>query len=126
MKVVGLDVGEYRRGAEQRHHFRGRMIGEGRADHRIAAADPPGHQHQQERVGAAGAADRMAAPQNAARSALEGAHFRAVDELAMRQHARYRVIDRAAETAALRRDVDERNRPFFKASMLVHDGLIDF
>src|SRR5271169_1232675 len=53
--------------------------------------------------------------------AFKGAHFRAIDELAMRQHARHRVVDRAAETAALCRDIDERNRPVIKASMLIHD-----
>jgi hypothetical protein len=39
----------------------------------------------------------------------------------MRQNARHRVIDRAAETAALRRDVDERNRLLLNARVLIHD-----
>ena len=60
------------------------------------------------------------APQNAASSALERAHFRAEDELAMRQHARDRVIDGAAEAAALRGDVDERDRPLVEAGVLIH------
>ena len=51
---------------------------------------------------------------------LERAHLGAVDELAMRQHAGDRVVDGAAETAALRGDVDERDRPLVKAGVLIH------
>ena len=40
---------------------------------------------------------------------LERAHLRAQDELAMIQHARDRRIDRAAQPATLRGDIDERN-----------------
>jgi hypothetical protein len=54
--------------------------------------------------------------------AFESAHFRAVDELAVRQNTRHGVVDCVAETAALRSDINERNRPFFKASMLIHNG----
>ena len=61
------------------------------------------------------------APQNAASSALERAHLRSLDELAMRQHARNRVVDGAAEPAALRGDIDERDRPLVEAGMLIHD-----
>ena len=40
---------------------------------------------------------------------LERAHFRAEDELAMAEHPRDRGIDGAAEPAALRGNVDERD-----------------
>jgi hypothetical protein len=39
----------------------------------------------------------------------------------MREHAVHRVVDGAAETAALRRDIDEGDGSFFHANMLVHD-----
>ncbi len=58
------------------------------------------------------------APQNAASSALERAHLGAEDELAMRQDARDRVVDGAAEAAALRGDVDERDWPLVQAGVL--------
>jgi hypothetical protein len=51
---------------------------------------------------------------------LERTHLGAEDELAMRQHARDCVIDGAAETAALRGNVDERDRPLVQASVLIH------
>jgi len=38
----------------------------------------------------------------------------------MRQHARDRIVDSAAETAALRCHIDERNRPFFNSRVLIH------
>ena len=41
---------------------------------------------------------------------LEHAHFGALNKLAMRQHARHRIVDGTAETAPLRRHVDERDR----------------
>jgi hypothetical protein len=40
---------------------------------------------------------------------LERRHFRSHDELAMRKHARDRVIDGMAQPAALRGDIDERD-----------------
>jgi hypothetical protein len=45
----------------------------------------------------------------------------------MRQHARHRVIDGAAETTALGRHVDEGDRRLIvHASVLIHDRLIAF
>jgi hypothetical protein len=41
--------------------------------------------------------------------------FRTHDELAMREHLRDRIVDAFAETAALRGDVDERNRSLRRA-----------
>ena len=59
------------------------------------------------------------APQNAASSASNVAHLRAQDELAMIEHARDRGIDRAAKAAALRGDVDERNRWAARAGLFI-------
>ena len=51
---------------------------------------------------------------------LERPHLRPLDELAMREHAGNRIVDGAAEAAALRGDVDERDRPLVEAGVLVH------
>ena len=55
---------------------------------------------------------------------LQRGHFRTVDELAMREHAGNRLIDRCAEPAALRDDVDERYG--FWTQVLVHGALRGF
>src|SRR5271169_6008157 len=49
---------------------------------------------------------------------LERPHFRAEDELTMAEHARDRGIDGAAEPAALRGHVDERNHG--RSGSLIH------
>ena len=54
---------------------------------------------------------------------LELRHFRAVDELAMRQHAGNRLIDGFAEPAALRADIDEGHG--FCEHVLVHGAFWD-
>jgi hypothetical protein len=51
---------------------------------------------------------------------LEYMNFRALNELAMRQNARHRVIDRPAQPAALRSNIDKRDRPFFNPGVLIH------
>src|SRR5262245_41179317 len=51
--------------------------------------------------------------------ALELAHLRPVDELAVAHNARDRIVDARAEPAALRRDIDER-KGSLHARMLVH------
>ena len=115
-----LDVGHDRRGAAERDHFGGRAERESGTDHRIAGPDLPRHQHQKKRVGAARTGDRMARAAERRKFGLERAHLRSVDELAMREHAGDRVVDGAAEPAALRGDVDERDRPLVEAGMLIH------
>ena len=52
---------------------------------------------------------------------LQLRHFGAVDELAMREHAPDRVIDRFAEPPTLRADIDERHGVGTK--MLIHGAL---
>src|SRR5262249_54120198 len=51
--------------------------------------------------------------------ALELAHFGPIDELAMPEHARDRVVDPAAQPAALRRDIDEWERRV-ETGVLIH------
>ncbi|MET4759828.1 hypothetical protein ABH970_000200 [Bradyrhizobium ottawaense] len=77
------------------------------------------HQHHQKRVGAAGAADDMLGTTVGSELLLELGDFRAIDELAMVENALDRGIQRSAEPAALRADVDEGNG--FGTQMLVHD-----
>jgi hypothetical protein len=38
----------------------------------------------------------------------------------MRQHARHRIVNGTAKSAALRGDVNERNRPLFDPRVLIH------
>ena len=59
LKVSACNIDEDRRRADKRHHFCRRAEGEGRAEHRVAGADVLRHQHQHQRVGAAGAGQRM-------------------------------------------------------------------
>ena len=54
-----IDIDEHRCRAGQRHRLAGRTKRKGRTEHRIAAADALGHQHHQQRVGAARAAHHM-------------------------------------------------------------------
>ena len=51
---------------------------------------------------------------------FERPHLGSLDELAVRQHARNGVVDAAAQAAALRRNVDERNRTALKPRVLIH------
>ena len=52
---------------------------------------------------------------------LERPHLRSMDELTMRKHTGNCIVDGAAEPAALRGNVDERDRPLVEAGMLVHE-----
>ena len=54
-----VDIDEHRRRAGQRHRLAGRAERERRTEHRVAAADALGHQHHQQRIGAAGAGHDM-------------------------------------------------------------------
>ena len=108
LKVFCIDVDEDRRGADQHRHFRRRAEGEGRTDHGIARPNATAAQRQHQRVGAAGAGDDMLGAAEGGELGLERPHFRAHDELAMIEHARDGAIDRLAQPAALRADIDER------------------
>ena len=116
-----VDVDEDRRRADQGDGLAGRAEGEGRTQHGVAAADTLGHQHHDQRIGAARAGHDMLGAAVSGKRGLERGHFRAIDELAVRQHARDRLLHRRAEPAALGGDVDERN--VFGAQLLVHGAL---
>ena len=75
-----------------------------------------------QRIGAAGTADGVARAAEGGELRLEFADFRSVDELAMGEHARDRLVDGAAEPAPLRGDVDERDRRGMEAMRPVHAG----
>ena len=104
-----MDVDEDRGRADQHRDFRGGAEGEGRADHRVARADAERAQAEHQRIGAAGAGDRMTRSAEGGKLGLEGADFRADDELAVGEHPRDRIVDRGAETLALGGEVDEGN-----------------
>ena len=106
---LGFDIRHHRSRAEQRHHLGRGAEGEGRADHSIAGPDLPSHQHEQQRVGAARATDDVPRAAECRKIGFERADFRALDELAVFQNTRNRIVDHAAKPAPLRRDVDERN-----------------
>ena len=118
---LGIDICKYRGGAQQCYHFGGRAERERRADHRIAGADALGHQHHQQRVGAAGAGYRMAGPAKRRQCGFEFPHLGSEHELTMIEHARDRRIDAAAQAAPLRRHVDERNGRGGDPGVLVHE-----
>src|SRR5882724_6048302 len=63
----------------------------------------------------------MLRPAEGRKRGLELPHFRAVDELAMGEHAGDRLIDGMAEPTALRGDVDEGNGIW--TEVLVHGAL---
>ena len=121
IEALRLDIGDDRRRAKQRHHFGRRVVGEGRTNYRIARPDFPRHENEKERIGTARATDGVPRAAECGKFGLERPHFRAQDELAMRQHARHRLVDGAAETAALRRDIDEWDRLVVNPGVLIHD-----
>ncbi len=84
IEVIGADVGKHRLGAKQHDHFRRGMESKSGADHGVAGADLPCHQHQQQRIGAARTGDRMARAAERGKLGFELAHFRTLDELTMR------------------------------------------
>jgi hypothetical protein len=55
--------------------------------------------------------------------ALERSHLGTEDELTMRQYARDGILDSAAEPAALRGNIDERDRPFVDSGELIHGAI---
>ena len=119
-----VDIDEHRRRAGQRHGLAGRAEGEGRAQHGIARAKAFRHQHHQQRISATGDADDMLGAGKGREISLELRHLRAVDELAVIEHAGHRLIDRSAEPLALRADVDEGNG--LRTQLLIHGGLRGF
>jgi hypothetical protein len=66
----------------------------------------------------------MTRPAEGRELALERADFRTENELAMGQYARDGVIDGAAEPAALRSNIDERDRPLVQTGVLIHGEIL--
>ena len=119
-----LDVDEHRRGVDERNRLGRRREGESRTEHGVARADAFGEQREQQRVGSARDCDRVARAAERGELGLERGNFRAHHEPAMREHPRDRVIDAAAEPAALGGDVDEGNRRVLDSRVLVHAAAI--
>ena len=120
VECVGLHVSQHRRRAEQRHHFGRRVERKGRTDHRVARPDLPRHKDEKKRIGSARTGDDMTGAAERREIGFERPHLRSLDELAVRKHAGNRVVDAAAQAAALRRNVDERNRTALKPRVLIH------
>ena len=66
----------------------------------------------------------MTRPAEGRELALERTDFRTENELAMGQYARDGVIDGAAEPAALRSNIDERDRPLVQTGVLIHGEIL--
>ncbi len=128
----GIDVGEDGRRADTRDRLGGRVEGEGRADHLVAAPDAHRLEREDERVRAVGDADRMRHAEVRGRLALERLDLRAEDEPAGLEHLREPLLELGDERRVLRLDVDERDhdRPSVPASLAIQaaarlDGLVD-
>ena len=78
--VAGVDVGEDRRRADARDRLGGRVERERRADDLVAGADPERVEHEHERVGAVGDADRLRHAEVLGRLALEALDLGPEDE----------------------------------------------
>ena len=72
------------------------------------------------RIGAAGAGDGVARAAERREVGFDRVHLGPEDELAMAEHARDRIVDRAAEPAALGGNVNERDWTVVHADLLIH------
>ena len=115
-----LHVHQHRRRADQRRDLGGGVEREGRHEHRVAGADALRHQRHQQRIGAAGAGDRVTGAAERREIGFDRVHLGAQDELAMAEHARDRIVDRAAKPPALGGNVNERDWTGVHADLLIH------
>ena len=120
VEAVGEYVDEHRRRADQRDDFRSRGKGEARAEHRVACLDAARLQDQHQRISAVRAAHNLLRAAERREVGLEHAHFGPENVLPMSQHARDRVVDGAAEAAALGGKIDEGDRRRSSLGVLVH------
>ena len=114
-----IHVHEQRRRAGQCHALASGAEGEGRAQHRVARADALGHQHHQQRVGAARAGDDVLRAAERGKARFKLRHLGTVDELAMGENPAHGLVDGWAQAAALGADIDEGHG--VGTVMLVHE-----
>ena len=108
-----VDVGENRCRAAPGDRLGGRVERERRADHLVAGADVHPVEHEDDRVGAVGAADRLLDAELGRSLALEGLDLGAEDELPGVERARERVLQLRDQRRVLRLDIDvgDRHQP---------------
>ena len=116
---IRKDVGEHRRGTDERDDLWRRGEGEARHDNRVSCPDPVCHQCEEQGVGAARARDGVANPAVRRQSLLERADLRPHDELPVLQHPPDRVVDAGAEPVALGLEIDERDRRRARAGHVI-------
>ena len=116
-------VGHDRCRAAERHHFGRGAESESGTDDGIARSDAPRHQHEAKRIGATRTDNGVPRAAECREFGLQRPHLGSLDELAMCQHPGNRIVDGAAEPAALRGDVNERDRPLVEAGMLIHENI---
>ena len=104
-----VDVGEDGRRLASRDRLGGRVEGEGRADHLVAATDAERVEDEHDRVGAVGDADRLGDAEVLGRLRLEGRDVRPEDELAALEHVGEGLLQLRDQRRVLRLDVDERD-----------------
>ena len=97
--VDGVDVGEDRRRAATRDRLRRRVERERGADHLVARADPERVEHEHDRVGAVGDADRIVDAEIVGRLPLERGDVGPENELAARRARRRSPRGSEGETA---------------------------
>ena len=101
-----VDVGEHRRRTASRDRLGRRVERERRADHLVARADAHRVEHEDDRVGAVRAADRVGSAELLRGLALERLDLRAEDELAGLERARERLFQLGDQRRVLRLDVN--------------------
>jgi hypothetical protein len=110
--VVGrrVDVDEHRRCAHERHGLGRGGEGEGGAEDRVARPDLPGHQRQDQGLGARAARQHVSRLAELPEPGLELADLGSHDVGAGPHHLQDGVFQRLAEPGALSLEVDEGNR----------------
>ena len=103
----GVHIHKHRRGTQPRHDLGRRRKGETGTEDRIAGADAPSDQGQDQGVGAVGAAERVLRLAEGGQISLELAHLRSHDPGTAHDGFLHGGLDPAVETKALGLKVDE-------------------
>ncbi len=106
----GIDVREDGRRTAPRHGLRGRVEGEGRADHLVAGPDAERVEGEHERVGAVGHADRALDAEIGGGLLLERPVVRAADEALSVEHLTESGLEPRYQGLVFGSDVNEWNR----------------